>query len=166
MTNPTNDFNTLVGFERKQPTPQPKQEPKPEAEKREPTFPVPFSLRLSFEERAQLEKEAAGLPVGAYIRQRLFHGKQTPRKTRGKHPVKDHAALGRVLGALGQSRLSNNLNQIARAVNTGSLPVTPETEELIRQACVDVAMIRRDLLIALGINASGSSSGSGPELKP
>ncbi|WP_366555329.1 hypothetical protein [Aquibaculum sediminis] len=170
MTNPTNDFNNLTGVEHEQPTPEPtprpKQEPQPEPEKREPTFPVPFSLRLSFEERAQLEKEAAGVPVGAYIRQRLFHGKEMPRRTRGKHPVKDHAALGRVLGALGQSRLSNNLNQMARAVNTGSLPVTPETEEAIRQACADVGAMRRDLLIALGLNTSGAGSGSGPELKP
>lgn len=168
MTNPTNDFNKLVGPEREQPTHRPKQEqkPQPEIPKREPTFPVPFSLRLSFEERAQLEKEAAGVPVGAYIRQRLFYGKESPRRTRGKRPVKDHAALGRVLGALGQSRLANNLNQMARAVNTGSLPVTPETEAAIRQACEDVRAIRRDLLIALGLNASSSSSGNGPELKP
>lgn len=133
---------------------------------REPTFPVPFSLRLSFEERAQLEKEAAGLPVGAYIRKQLFHGNETPRQTRGKFPVKDHAALGRVLGALGKARLSNNLNQLAKAVNTGSLPVTPETEDAILQACEDVRAMRLDLLMALGIHSSGSGSRGGPDLTP
>lgn len=135
-------------------------------EKREPTFPVPFSLRLSFEERAQLESEAAGKPVGAYIRQRLFRDKETPRKARGKHPVKDHAALGRVLGALGKSRISNNLNQLARAVNTGSLPVSPETEADIRQACEDVRAMRHDLLVALGARSAGSGSSKGLDLKP
>lgn len=152
MNSPTNDFNKIAN---------PKKPPE-----REPTFPVPFSLRLSFEERAQLEKEAAGLPVGAYIRNRLFRGQETPRQTRGKFPVKDHAALGRVLGALGQSRLANNLNQLAHAANIGALPVTPETEEMLCAACADVKAMRRDLLIALGINAGGTRSGSGPELKP
>lgn len=130
------------------------------------TFAVPFSLRLSFEERAQLEKEAAGEPVGAYIRQQLFNGKQKPRRTRGKFPVKDHAALGRVLAALGQSRIANNLNQLAKAANIGSLPVTPETEDAICRACKDVQAMRHDLLRALGTRRTGSGSDSGPKMGP
>lgn len=114
-------------------------------------FAVPFSLRLSFEERAQLEKDAAGVPLGRYIRDKVLDGKTRPRRRRGKFPVKDHEALGRVLGLLGGSRLSSNLNQLARAVHTGSLPVTPETEEAIKAACRDVRGMRRDLLKALGL---------------
>jgi len=41
-------------------------------------FTVPFSLRLTFEERAQLEKEAAGMPLGRYIRQKALDGKAPP----------------------------------------------------------------------------------------
>lgn len=114
-------------------------------------FAVPFSLRLSFEERAQIEKEAAGMPLGRYIRDKVLDGKARPRRTRGRFPVKDHEALGRVLGLLGGSRLSSNLNQIARAVHTGSLPVTPETEAAIKIACREVRQMRQDLLKALGI---------------
>lgn len=116
---------------------------------------VPFSLRLTFEERAKLEKQAAGMPLGAYIRKQVFGKDATPRKTRGKHPVKDHVALGRVLGALGQSRLSNNVNQLARAVNTGSLPVTPDTEQSIIEACEAIEEIRIELLKALGSEPGG-----------
>ncbi len=112
--------------------------------------PTPFSLRLSFDERGILEHDAAGKALGAYIRDRLFGDDVTPRTTRGKFPVKDHAALGRVLGALGASRLSANLNQLAKAVNTGSLPVTPETEEELRRACAAVLAMREDILNALG----------------
>ena len=90
-------------------------------------YPPPFSLRLTFEERAALEQAAAGMPLGAYIRSRLFDGDLPPRRTRGKFPVKDQQALGKVLGELGKSRFANNLNQLARAANTGSLPVTPDT---------------------------------------
>ncbi|WP_171098166.1 hypothetical protein [Ruegeria sp. HKCCD7255] len=34
--------------------------------------PAPFSLRLTFEERAKLEEAANGLPLGAYIKAKLF----------------------------------------------------------------------------------------------
>ncbi len=115
------------------------------------TYPAPFSLRLTFEERARLERAAAGLPLGAYIRERLFDETAPPRRTRGKFPVRDHEALARVLAALGRSRLANNLNQLARAANTGSLPVTPDTEHELMQACAAVAEIRRELLRALGV---------------
>lgn len=117
------------------------------------TYPKPFSLRLTFEERAALERAAAGMPVGAYIRARLFDGGDHPRRTRGKHPVKDHRLLGKVLGELGQSRLANNLNQLARAANSGSLPVTPETEAALQDACDEVRRLRADLLRALGLAA-------------
>lgn len=117
---------------------------------------VPFSLRLTFEERVKLEKQAAGMPLGAYIRKQVFGKDATPRKTRGKHPVKDHVALGRVLGALGQSRLSSNVNQLARAVNTGSLPVTQDTEQSIIEACEAIEEIRIELLKALGAEPGGA----------
>jgi len=112
-------------------------------------YPSPFSLRLTFEERAQLEQDAAGMALGAYVRERLFGDNVAPRKTRGKFPVKDHEALGRVLAALGASRVSNNLNQLAKAVNTGSLPATPETELDLVEACAAIQDMRRDLLSAL-----------------
>jgi hypothetical protein len=66
--------------------------------------PTPFSLRLSFDERARLEQDASGMALGAYIRERLFGDDAAPRKTRGHFPVKDYAALGRVLAALGSPR--------------------------------------------------------------
>jgi hypothetical protein len=96
------------------------------------TYPPPFSLRLTFEERAMLETAAAGMPVGAYIREKLFGPDASHRKTRGKAPVKDHQALARVLGALGGSRLASNLNQLAKAAHMGALPVSAEMAETTR----------------------------------
>jgi len=153
MTKLTHKFNNLEVYA-------------PPTEKPATKKPTPFSLRLSFDERARLEQDASGMALGAYIRDRLFGEEAAPRQTRGHFPVKDYAALGRVLAALGQSRLSNNLNQLAKAVNTGSLPVTPETEADLRQACKDVQAMRRDLLIALGLQETGSASKAGPELNP
>jgi len=118
---------------------------------------APFSLRLTFEERVRLERDAAGMSLGAYIRGRLFGDDVAPRKTRGRQPVKDHEAMGRVLSALGGSRLSQNLKQLAKAVNAGSLPVTPETERDLKEACASVALIRAELMRALGASAGGES---------
>lgn len=118
-------------------------------------YPPPFSLRLTFEERARLEKEAAGMSLGAYIRTRLLGGDATPRRTRGKFPVKDHKALARALAALGASRLSNNLNQLAHSANMGGLPVTPETEAELKEAYRAVQDIRAELMKALGSSPGG-----------
>ena len=123
----------------------------------EQNYPAPFSLRLTFEERSALEAAAGGQPLGRYIRQKVLGENAAERKPYGKTPVKDHVALGRVLAGLGQSRLSNNLNQLARAVNSGSLPVTPDTEAYLREACDDIREIRTELVKALGLQ---------PEIKP
>ena len=113
----------------------------------------PFSLRLTFEERAKLERDAAGMALGAYIRSRLLDPETVAPRKRGKFPVKDHQALAQVLGLLGQSRLANNVNQLARAANTGSLAVTPDTEEALMSATADINHMRQLLIQALDIDA-------------
>ncbi len=115
---------------------------------------APFSLRLTFEERAKLEAAANGVPLGAYIKAVLFDGDLAKVRRRNTNPVQDHESLGRVLAALGGSRLSSNLNQLARAVNTGTLPVHPEIESELREACADIAAMRDELLRALGSRGS------------
>lgn len=123
----------------------------PSSKRPAPKYPPPFSLRLTFEERARLEREAAGMSLGAYIREKLFGDDASPpRRTRGKFPVKDQAALGKALALLGGSRLPQNLNQLARAVNIGALPVPPDTEAELRDACRAVVEMRAELLRALG----------------
>jgi hypothetical protein len=115
--------------------------------------PPPFSLRLTFEERAKLERDAAGMALGAYIRSRLLDPETVAPRKRGKFPVKDHQALAQLLGLLGQSRLANNVNQLARAANTGSLAVTPDTEEALMSATADINHMRQLLIQALDIDA-------------
>lgn len=90
------------------------------AKDQRPKYPPPFSLRFTFEERAMLDMLRGSMPLGRYIREQVLGDDAAPRKKRGRYPVKDHEALGRVLGALGSSRLSQNLNQLARASNSGS----------------------------------------------
>lgn len=117
--------------------------------------PAPFSLRLTFEERASLEQAAGDMPLGAYIRDQVFKDGKARTRRRYKRPVKDHQALGQLLGALGEARLANNLNQLAKAVHTGSLPVTPETEKALREACAEIQQMRSLLMRALGFSPKG-----------
>ena len=114
----------------------------------------PVSLRMTFEEKANLELAAAGMSLSSYIRWRIFDPASPPPKLRGKQPVKDHVALARLLAMMGQSRIGNNLNQLAKAVNSGSLPVTPETEAELLEAARAIVHMRRLLLEALQIEAT------------
>ncbi len=122
--------------------------------------PPPFSLRLTFEERAKLEDAANGVPLGAYIRAVLFDQALPKVRRRGSKPLANHAELARVLAALGSSRLSSNMNQVARAVHTGSLPVTPDTENELQKACADIAAMRHMLVKALGLESTEPPIGS------
>lgn len=114
--------------------------------------PAPFSIRLSEEERARLAMEAAGAPLGAYIKAKVL-GAPPMRLRRTGLSIQDRTALAQLLALLGKSRLANNLNQLAYAVNIGSLPTTPETEEDLRTALVAVRDMRALLLKALGHKA-------------
>lgn len=116
--------------------------------------PSPFCLRLTFEQRARLEQDAAGMSLASYIHWRLFDPEQPPPRQRGKAPVKDQEAIARVIGMLGQSRIANNLNQLARQANLGTLPVTPDTEAALAEAAADIAAMRAMLVQALGLDAA------------
>lgn len=118
--------------------------------------PAPFSLRLTPEERQALEDRSGREPLGAYIRRRLFEdgmgGTKQDRANR-RIGVKDERALARVLALLGGSRLASNLNQLARAANSGALPVTPELEAALCDACAQVRTLRLEVMRALGLAA-------------
>ncbi|MEM6410152.1 MAG: hypothetical protein AAF683_01295 [Pseudomonadota bacterium] len=115
--------------------------------------PVYVSLRVTAEEKARLKKDAAGLSLSDYVRGQLLGDEATPRRTRGKFPVEDHAALSKVLRALGQSGLAADFETLSWAERDGTLVLDAESNQALRQACADVAAIRRDLIKALGLQA-------------
>lgn len=115
--------------------------------------PSPLSIRLSDEERKSLVARAGGRPLGSYIKEMVLGGQF--RSARRPAPVRDAAPLGQILGLLGRSHLSSNLNQITKAANLGALPVTAEVEADLRQACADVFAMRRLLMVALGLKVPG-----------
>ena len=119
-------------------------------------YPKPVSVRFTGEERAELERKAGDLTLSAYVRSRCVGDSVEPHRTRGKRPVKDYEELAKVLGMLGRSQLPNNVNQIAKALNKGTLDLSDETDSVIRQAAFDIAYIRLTLIKALGLKDGGS----------
>jgi hypothetical protein len=112
---------------------------------------APFSLRLSFNEREELERRSddAGLSMGGYCKFAIF---EKPPPRRARRPVRDRAELAKLLGAVG--KVGNNLNQIAHQLNVhGSIDV-PE----LQQALDDLAQIRAQVMIALGYAEDDSAS--------
>lgn len=124
---------------------------------RKPEIAEPFCLRLYPSEKTRLKELAGSQPLGVYIRDRLF-GEDAPRRRRRRAPSVDDQAAARLLGALGQSRLSSNMNQIAKAANVGALPVTEELEEDLRCACAAIYAMRETLMLALGLKSTGEDS--------
>lgn len=116
------------------------------------TYPAPFSLRLSEEERAALDRLAGGLPWGAYIKGVIFSELRPAPRVKG-HVIQDRKLFAKLLGLLGQSRLSQNVNQLAKASNSGSLPVTPDVEKELREAAAAIRHMRALLIEAMGLKA-------------
>lgn len=118
---------------------------------------APFSLRLTAQERELLEQAAGETPLATYIKFRLFNNLPdlTTLLPGAKRPASDTQLIAKLLAALGQARLANNLNQLAKAANMGALDVRPETEAELIAACEEVHAMRRDLIAALGLKPGG-----------
>lgn len=117
---------------------------------------APFSLRLSAEERALLTQkaEAAGLPLGAYIKSKALDRQEVSRRRTGR-PVEDRQALAKALALLGRSDLAATLKKLAGAARIGALPVTPDVEASLQTAVEHVDQIRRHLIAGLGLKNEG-----------
>ena len=117
----------------------------------------PLCVRVSPEERAWLEHNAGSMTISAFIRWLIFGDNATPRKRRIKRPIKDYIALAQIFALIKQTQAWNNLNQIARGINSNTWIVTPETEKLLQEACKAIIEIRDMLMKALGLDGSNHS---------
>lgn len=110
-----------------------------------------ISFRVTPEERDKLDREAAGMALSSYVRNRLLDGRPLPRRSRHKALIKDHEALARVLAALGRSPATGTLKGILRACDDGALLMSAEAETALRSACSTISDMREDLITALGL---------------
>ncbi len=115
-------------------------------------YPSPITFRPTEEERAILKADAGGMSQSAYIRKCLFGRKTSKRVV----PEADRVLLAQILAKLGESRIPNNLNQIAYHANCGFLLLDDVTIEKINEACLYVAWMRTQLIEALGLKDSSN----------
>ncbi len=110
-----------------------------------------FTLRFFDEEfnKVAARADRSGLTLGAYMRAASLDGDAGPRAQR--RPPADHKALRQILGEIG--RIGNNINQIARAMNSGERANIPNTQDAMN-ACLDI----RDAIY----EALGKNPGPGP----
>ncbi|MDY6936921.1 MAG: plasmid mobilization relaxosome protein MobC [Cyanobacteriota bacterium] len=98
-----------------------------------------LSIRLTPEERAQLDEDAArlGITTGAYVRQVLLDA-PVPKQSRRLVANDNIAILGKYIGELG--KIGSNLNQLAHAANyakaIGHFAAMPSAE-LVIATCED-----------------------------
>ncbi|MEL6646133.1 MAG: hypothetical protein AAFQ05_00285 [Pseudomonadota bacterium] len=115
--------------------------------------PAPFSIRFSQGERAAIESAAGSMPLGSYIKSVVLASEAPKYRKRSKPPVAEAQLLAELLARLGQTRHANNLNQIAKHLNQGSLVMDAELEADIQAALLDIAWMRMTLMQALGIKS-------------
>ena len=109
-------------------------------------------MRLSEEENALLRELADGVTVSSYVRECLFGKETNKRKTRRRHqPVADEQSLARTLAMLGETRIANNLNQLAHKANMGELKMSSSTLAQIEEAYEHIQAMRKDLIKAIGL---------------
>jgi hypothetical protein len=113
---------------------------------------IPFSMRLTFEERANLKARAGDKSLAIFIRSQLFDENEVKNR---KEKVRGRTLCAQILSALGKSEISKNLHILSDATKSGSLVVTPETQELIDSTLNAIYEMRSTLLEELGVQ-SGS----------
>lgn len=112
----------------------------------------PFPIRFTEAELDYLRQKAGRKPVGTYIRDQVLGTVAQERRIQ-RHPRLNEKEYAALLAALGQSRLSSNLNQLARAANIGVIDVSPEVEQQLEYAYKAVLAMREALFTALGLKS-------------
>lgn len=114
----------------------------------------PFTMRLNPQEREKLAKLAKDMNMSqaAFIRAKVFDG--LPLKQKKIAATLDHQTLAKLLMMLGESRIANNLNQLAKHANCGTLELdSKELEAQINESYEAVIWMRQTLLQSLGLKS-------------
>ncbi|MEO1702341.1 MAG: plasmid mobilization relaxosome protein MobC [Pseudomonadota bacterium] len=108
------------------------------------------TVRFSRDDYETLQELADGVSLAVYLRAAALKRKMPRCKKRSFASVEDRAAVAQLLGLLGQSRIANNLNQLAYQANIGALVMDDEALAQFEEAYAYVRTMRALLLKALG----------------
>jgi hypothetical protein len=112
-----------------------------------------ISVRFTEEERAALMEAAGHISLSAFVRDCSIDiaDKRLKRKAQNYNPSESRKLLAQILAQLGKSRASSALREILDLARLGALPITPELERKIDDACIDIATIKSTLITALDL---------------
>ena len=142
---------------------------KPPSDIKKSKYPPPFSMRFTDDERRVLELAADGRPLASYIRWLIFKEDMPElpkRRTREQMASRERKELSKLLGTLGKSRISQNINKLAKAANSGSLPVNHEVIEGLNDACESIKWMRETLIKAMGLKPLSDPENKGEHHDP
>lgn len=123
-----------------------------------PSKTTPFTIRFTGDERADLQRRAGHMALGAYVKCVLFDDGNKQKHRASRAPVKDQVTLAQVLAALGHSRVAEHLGALAHDARNGTLPVDEMVVAKLEQACEEILLMRVMLMNALGMDARQSST--------
>lgn len=110
---------------------------------------IPFSIRLSVEERARLDALAGDMPMAAYVRSRLFDT-PSPRHHKMRRFDVNQSLLKKLVRELGRQHISSRLHLIMNAIDDGDLELDDKLELELRYLCSELRHLRRNIRKALG----------------
>lgn len=105
-----------------------------------------LSLRVTTQEKVYFTRLAGDLPISRFIIDSVLKNGMRSSQVRA---FIDKQKISQLLGFLGQSRIASNINQLAKAVNSGSLPVNEEVVSNLNEAVAAILWMRDELIKAL-----------------
>lgn len=111
-------------------------------------------MRLTPEERLELEKAAGGMSLSRYIRSRLFQVDTVKNQNCDEErisPVARQKLLAQILSSLGKSGTATTLSELTELARLGLLPDDAEIAPTLAQARDETSKLRSELLRALGL---------------
>jgi len=114
----------------------------------------PVSVRLTPEERLELEKAAGGMSLSQYIRSRIFLDDTVENQNCSEErisPAARQKLLAQILSSLGKSGTATALSELAELARLGLLPDDADIVPTLAQAHDEATKLRSDLLRALGL---------------
>ncbi len=115
----------------------------------------PYSILMSEAERHHIARKAAplGITVPEFMRLSSLNQDITKALAIKDKKQADREAAALLMTALARSNIPSNLNQIAKAIHTGTLTFSIDTDKQLLEACSMVREIRNTLIIRQGLKS-------------
>jgi hypothetical protein len=110
-----------------------------------------LTVRFSQAEYRLLKAKAGSRPLSTFVRELSLQKAEQRRMAPRSAPIKDHVSLAQVLAKLGQANIFAGLNELDEFSDLGLIEFDEDTKIAVKQACSDIGIIKKHIMIALGV---------------